>query len=57
MKRPKHIPAKQFEPCDDKCAPKGLQKTWWCGLRGDYTPPDHEEHDHCYKGEWFHCYG
>lgn len=45
------------EPCKDKCAPKGMRQTWWCGHRLPRAPKDHDEHDHFYRGEWFHCYG
>lgn len=45
------------EKCKDKCAPKGVRQTWWCGFRTVTIPKDHNEHDHLYKGEWFHCYG
>lgn len=45
------------EPCKDKCAPKGLRQTYWCGFNGKHTPKDHEEHDWLYEGQWYHCYG
>lgn len=48
------------EGCEGRCeAPpnKGIRKTWWCGLRTGSTPKDHDEHDHFYEGQWYHCYG
>lgn len=45
--------------CEDECAKhnKGVRQTWWCGFKVKHTPKDHDEHDHLYKGVWYHCYG
>jgi hypothetical protein len=46
--------------CEGKCtAPpnKGVRQTYWCGFTKRRTPQDHEEHDHKFKGQWYHCYG
>lgn len=46
--------------CEGKCeAPpnKGVRRTWWCGFAKNGKVKDHPEHDHQYRGEWFHCYG
>ncbi len=46
--------------CEGRCERppnKGIRKTWWCGLRTGSTPKDHDEHDHFYEGQWYHCYG
>lgn len=46
--------------CDGKCTDppnKGIRSTWWCGFSKKGHVKDHEEHDHYYRGKWYHCYG
>lgn len=46
--------------CEGKCTDppnKGIRSTWWCGFSKKGHVKDHEEHDHYYRGKWYHCYG
>lgn len=47
--------------CEGRCERppnRGIRKTWWCGFRSNGgRTTDHDEHDHQYKGDWYHCYG
>ena len=49
------------EGCEGRCERppnRGIRKTWWCGFRSKGGRiEDHDEHDHQYQSDWYHCYG